>query len=544
MEVTKKQLPGSELEVQVQLEAGEVDGAYDRIYQEISDQGGIPGFRPGHVPPVIIRRRVDEEQLQEMAWMRLVEDHYPNILEEHDIEPLDDPTFPDLEDIDLEEGEPLEFTFNVLVQPVPDIEQYKGIEVIKPGVEITGEDIDNAIEEMRQSAAEEVKPDRDTVEKGDLVTVDLQVQLDDADEPLSQAEQEFEIGSGRYDPPIDEKLVGRIVGQTVEIDHEYPDDYDDEELAGKKATITVKIKELRERLVPDLDDDFAQEEGFEDLEDLKETVREQVQGNLERRAREEAEHSALANILAGTTIDLPDRLVEQAASSSFENFQAELQREGLDMESFTEITGASEEEVRENERVRARAALKLNFVLSEIQQREELEVEDDDLDAEIERFAASTGSDADFVRQALELQDGLEDQLRERALRTKILDFILDHAEVQEIPRDEWEEAKEAERKRLEAKAKELAPEEAEEPAELEAEQAAEDADDAEDADADEGEKADTEEVEAEEAEADTEEAEDEDVEEDAEADEEDEDGDEETEPEAIADGEQDAEEV
>ncbi len=475
MEVTKKQLPGSELEVQVQLEAGEVDGAYAKIYQEISDQGGIPGFRPGHVPPIIIRRRVGEEDLQEMAWMRLVEEHYPNILEEHDIEPLDDPTFPDLEDLDLAEGDSLEFIFNVIVQPVPEIEQYRGIQVIKPGVEISDEDIDNAIEQMRQSAAEEIKPDRDAVSEGDIVTADLKVQLEDDDEPLSQAEQEFEIGSGRYDPPIDEKLIGRLVGQTVEIEHEYPEDYDDDDLAGQKATITVTIKELRERLVPDLDDEFAQQEGFEDLEDLKETVREQVQRDLQRNAREEAENSALANILAGTTIDLPDRLVEQAASSSFENFQAELQREGLDMESFTEITGASEEEVRENERTRARAALKLNFVLSEIQQREEIEVEEEDLDEEIERFADSTGSDVDFVRQALELQDGLEDQLRERALRTKILDFILENAEVEEIPRDEWDEAKEAERERLEAKAEELeAEEQTEEPEETEAEESEE----------------------------------------------------------------------
>ncbi|MFP3904133.1 MAG: trigger factor, partial [Armatimonadota bacterium] len=458
--MTKKQLPGSELEVQVQLEAGEVDGAYDKIYQEISDQGGIPGFRPGHVPPIIIRRRVGEEDLQEMAWMRLVEEHYPKIIEEHEVEPIDDPTFPDLEELGLQEGEPLEFTFNIVVRPVPEMEQYKGIRVIKPGAEVTDEDVDNAIEQMRQSAAEEIKPDRDAVSEGDIVTADLKVQLEDDDEPLSQAEQEFEIGSGRYDPPIDEKLIGRLVGQTVEIEHEYPEDYDDDDLAGQKATITVTIKELRERLVPDLDDEFAQQEGFEDLEDLKETVREQVQRDLQRNAREEAENSALANILAGTTIDLPDRLVEQAAASEFENFQAELQREGLDMESFTEITGASEAEVRENERTRARAALKLNFVLSEIQKREEIEVEEEDLDQEIERFADSTGSDVDFVRQALELQDGLEDQLRERALRTKILDFILENAEVEEIPRDEWEEAKEAERKRLEEKTKELEPEE------------------------------------------------------------------------------------
>jgi trigger factor len=450
VEVTKSKLPGSVLDVTVKLETGEVQSAFDKVYQEISDQGGIPGFRPGHVPPAIVRRRVDQEQLDQMVWMRLVQDNYEDILEENDIEPLDDPTFPDPDEVPLEEGQPLEFEFTVTVRPEPEIEQYKGIEAIRPEAEVTDEDIEEALQELRESEAEEITPDRDAVAEGDIANVTLSIRLEDEEEPLSESDQELEVGAGHYTPPIDEELIGRMVGQTVEIEHEYPEDFEDDELAGQTATITAKINEIREVQLPELDDEFAQAQDFEDLEDLKESVRKQVQNRLERQAREEAENSALAKILAGTTIDLPEQLVDQMAASSFEQFQSQLQSEGLDMEAFGDIAGVSEDEVRENERTRAEASLKLNFVLSEIQKREEIETDEQDLDEEIERFAQSSGSDPDFIRQALELQDGLEEQLRERALRTKIMDFILDEADIRDIPRDEWEEVKEAERERLE----------------------------------------------------------------------------------------------
>ena len=458
MDVHKTELPGSRVELKVQLAADEVDDAYAAVFQELSDRGGIPGFRPGKAPAAIIRRRVNEDTLQELAWMRLVEQHYPEIVETEELEPLTDPSFPDLESLDFGENRPVSFTVSMTVRPRPKIEQYKGLHVFKPSAEVTEKGIDEALEELREAAAEEVETERVEVAEGDIVTATLTVIGEEADEPLSEGEQEFAIGSGKYSPVIDAEMVGKKIGDTVNVEHTYPDDYDDADLAGKQVAICATIDQIMERRLPDLDDEFAKSQGdFESLAALREAVSEQIARQLEDRARQEVENNALTAILAGTQVDLPESLVDQIAAGGFDRFQQRLEAEGLSLEAFTEIAQVSEDDVRANERVRAEAALKLELTLAEIGRLEDMELTDDDLEAEIKRFAAVVGADEGFVRQALGVQDGLEEELRERALRNKIVGFIVDNSEVEEVAREDYEEIKQREREKLEERAKAVA---------------------------------------------------------------------------------------
>jgi len=458
LDVHKTELPGSRVELKVQLAADEVDDAYAAVFQELSDRGGIPGFRPGKAPAAIIRRRVNEDTLQELAWMRLVEQHYPEIVETEELEPLTDPSFPDLESLDFGENRPVSFTVSMTVRPRPKIEQYKGLHVFKPSAEVTEKGIDEALEELREAAAEEVETERVEVAEGDIVTATLTVIGEEADEPLSEGEQEFAIGSGKYSPVIDAEMVGKKIGDTVNVEHTYPDDYDDADLAGKQVAICATIDQIMERRLPDLDDEFAKSQGdFESLAALREAVSEQIARQLEDRARQEVENNALTAILAGTQVDLPESLVDQIAAGGFDRFQQRLEAEGLSLEAFTEIAQVSEDDVRANERVRAEAALKLELTLAEIGRLEDMELTDDDLEAEIKRFAAVVGADEGFVRQALGVQDGLEEELRERALRNKIVGFIVDNSEVEEVAREDYEEIKQREREKLEERAKAVA---------------------------------------------------------------------------------------
>ncbi len=458
MDVHKTELPGSRVELKVQLAADEVDDAYAAVFQELSDRGGIPGFRPGKAPAAIIRRRVNEDTLQELAWMRLVEQHYPEIVETEELEPLTDPSFPDLESLDFGENRPVSFTVSMTVRPRPKIEQYKGLHVFKPSAEVTEKGIDEALEELREAAAEEVETERVEVAEGDIVTATLTVIGEEADEPLSEGEQEFAIGSGKYSPAIDAEMVGKKIGDTVNVEHTYPDDYDDADLAGKQVAICATIDQIMERRLPDLDDEFAKSQGdFESLVVLREVISEQLARQLEDRARQEVENNALTAILAGTQVDLPESLVDQIAAGGFDRFQQRLEAEGLSLEAFTEIAQVSEDDVRANERVRAEAALKLELTLAEIGRLEDMELTDDDLEAEIKRFAAVVGADEGFVRQALGVQDGLEEELRERALRNKIVGFIVDNSEVEEVAREDYEEIKQREREKLEERAKAVA---------------------------------------------------------------------------------------
>ncbi len=454
MEVHKTQLPGSRVELKLQLSAEDVDKAYGQVFEELSDQGGIPGFRPGKAPPVIIRRRYDEDMLQELAWVRLIEEHYPTLVEDEKLEPLEDPSFPDLENLDFGENKPVEFSITLTVRPRPTIEQYKGLHIFKPSAEVTEKDIEDILEEFREAGAEDVEVDREEVAEGDLVTATLTVLADGAEEPLTKGEQDFVVGGDRYAPAIDQEMLGKKIGDTVSLEYEYPEDHEDAELAGKKATVSATIDQIMERKLPELDDEFAATQGdFETLEEWTEVLTEQLARQSEQQARQEAENNALAAILAGTQIDLPESLVERAAADGFDKFQLDLEREGLSLEAFAEIAQVEEDEVKANETARAEASLKLHFVLDEIRRLEELELDEEDFEAEIARFAESAGVDADFVRQSLQVQEGLEEQLRERAMRNKIINFIIENSEIEEVAREEYEEVKKREREKLEEQA-------------------------------------------------------------------------------------------
>lgn len=487
MEVQKTELPGSKLELMLQLTAAEVGKVYTGVFQELSNQGGIPGFRPGKAPAAILRRRIGEEHIRDMAWMRLVEEYYPKALEENEIDPIEDPTFPDVEDLDFGEGKPLEFTVSVVVRPTPSIAQYKGLKVYCPSAEVTEEDIEQAINNLLEGAAVETETDREEVQEGDVVTakvtVDTGEEPEEGEEP-SEETQDFIIGSGRYEPALDVAMVGKKIGDTVSVEHEYAEDYGNDELAGSKVTVSATIEKIVERKLPELTDEFAKEQGdFENVEALRAGITEQLAKRLQDQARQESENNALAAILAGTEIDLPDSLVARAAAGGLQNFQQTLASQGMTLEAFTEMAGVTEEQIRSNEAARAEASLKLDLTLAEIRKAESIELEDADLDAEIERFAEASNMDAAFVRQTLEVQEGLEDQLRERALRNKIISFIVDNCEVEEVPRDSYADVKQAERDKLVAQVEARVGVEAAEAGEAEADadaQAAEEAEEAE----------------------------------------------------------------
>ncbi len=462
MEVIKTALPGSRLEVRMNMSAAEVDKAFAVVYQEVSDQGGIPGFRPGKAPARVIRRRVGEDAAREMAWMRLIEEHYPAMLEQEEIHAIGDPTFPSLEDIAFEEGAPLEFTISMTVRPVPNIRQYTGFSLLRPSAEVTDEQLEEALEKLRQTAAEISDTERDTVAEGDAVTAAFSVVPEGEEPPTDTSEQEFIIGSGDYQPAIDIEMIGKKVGDTVTLEHQYPEDYHAAVVAGKKVTVTATIESIMERVVPELNDEFAASQGeFTTLDQLKDMLREQLARQMQEAARAELEQNALAAVMANTTVDAPDLLVNDLANAGFDNFVHRLEQDGLKLESLTEIAQVSEEDIRANERLRAEALIKFHLALAHIAHEEEIEADEDDIDAEIARFAEQSDVSFDFVKDAVDVQDDLMEQFFDRALRNKIISFVVDSSEIVDVPRDQYPKAKEEQQARLTELSERLRAEEA-----------------------------------------------------------------------------------
>ena len=479
-------LPGSQLDMTFQLDDGDVRRAFDKVYSELAQQGSIPGFRPGRAPAAVIKRRFKPEILRDMFWMKAVETFVEPELEKEELKVIGQPDFPDFQEIEVEEGQPVEFTLKITVRPEPELPDYKGLKLHRLPAEVTDEQVAEVLGQMRQAAAKEKPVSDRPVQSGDVVAADLKITLAGQDEPVHESSQQFEVGSGRYTPAIDEALVGHNLDETVTLEHQYPEDHEDEDLAGQQATLSATIEEIRERLLPELDDDFAKTQGeYEGLEQLQGEVRERLEKEAAQRRQEALENDALSAVVRDTKIDLPEMLIDDLARRGFASFAEELQSNGMSVVEFAEIASTDVENLQLNERMRAEVALKVQFALEAIAAAEGVEVDEAALDEEIGLFAAEANVGEDFVRNALDLQEDLRERLEDRATRRLTIQKLLDAAEIEDVTQERYDEIKEQERQaarekaEAEATAAEEAAKTAEEAAKAAEETAAETAEDA-----------------------------------------------------------------
>ena len=502
MEVDVRELGGSRVTVHVRLDVGEVQGAFDRTYQQLSDRGGIKGFRPGKVPRSILERHYDTELIRAVTYDDLVQKRLQDALDEHKLRPIervsveagappdeeerlaetirsgllaeqedeaaeeaevedeeeevhDEEGDHEHEEIPLVEGEPFEFHATFTVYPRPQLPDLSDLKLRRPVAEVTDEEVDARLEELRRINAEEIEVERDTIEDGDLVIADVKVVVEDEDEgEFEPTEREITVGEGSYLGEIDQALIGHTPGDIVERPFEYGEDHPDEALRGRSGRIIAEIDSFSARKLPDLDDDFAQSLGdYETLEALRASTREQFEKRAADEAREELRGQVLRCILENAEVELPEEFVERTAERSYDDLRSELQRVGMSLEEFAEVAHSDEEGLRDNERRRAESALKLNFALDALAEELGVEVADDDLTAELQRVAAESGGDLEFVQQAAALQPDFADEMRDRALRRKLIDHIVDSAEIEDVPADEYEAERAAERRAAENEA-------------------------------------------------------------------------------------------
>jgi len=477
LQIQTTKLPGSQMDLTFQLDSQDVQRAFDKVYQELGNQP-VPGFRPGHVPPAVIRRRFKPEVLREVFWLKAIETFVEPELEKEEWQIIGRPEMPEFEGIEVQEGQGVEFTIKVTVKPQPELPDYKSLKLYRVPPVVTEEQIEEVLEQMRQAAAKE-KPVKDRpVQAGDIVSGELKITLAGQEEPIHESSQTLEVGSGRYTPAIDEALLGHQLDETVSLEHEYPEDYEEPELAGQKATITMTIEEIRERQLPPLDDDFARSQGdYENLAALRAAVRERLTQEAEKRSQENLENDALAAILAETKIDLPEILVEELAQRNFESFVEELQANGMSLQEFAQIAQTDAESLQQNARARAELALKVQFILEAIARAEDVKVSEEDIEQELALFAQEANVEENFARQALELQPEFRERLAERAQRRLTIQKILETAVIEDVSEEKYRQIKEQQRQAAQEKAEAAAKESEGKEEETEAGQAAESTD-------------------------------------------------------------------
>jgi len=417
----------------VEIPSTVVDAEIDKVSRDYSKAARIPGFRPGKVPAKVVKQRFRDQILHDVAH-GLIPRAVDEALRERGVEPVDTP---DIRDVVVEEGQPLKFTASF--ETVPPIEpgDYAGLTVHRKRARIGDADLDQALSQLRERSARYDPIDYRGIELGDSVLMDLvRTAEKKTEEPLivipgerPQAETEtdkhdnvtVDIGAPANPPGFNEALLGLSANEQKTFDIHYPDDYTIAELAGTTVKYDVSIKAIRKRVVPELDDEFAKDLGeYDSLDALKVRVRADLEREAELEAEREMRSELLKQLAERVPFDVPASLLDREIDRRVEEFVRRLIEQQID----PMRTNINWEEFRERQKEAAAESVKSALVLDEVARRENISATDQELDAEITRYAERSGRTPAAVRARLEKEGGLS-RLYTGLRREKAMSFLL-----------------------------------------------------------------------------------------------------------------------
>jgi trigger factor len=434
---TVTELPESRVRVQAEVAPEEIERRLNSAAKTLGRSLRIPGFRAGKVPPPIVIQRVGRDAVLDEAVRDNLSTWYTAAIDDAHISPIGDPEL-DLGDLPGE-GQPLTFSIEIGVRPTATLGDYKGLEVPRQEPAIDDEAVDAQLEQLRERTARLETADR-AAAKGDFVVMDFVGSIDGT--PFGGGEgrdQMVELGSGRLIPGFEEQLEGAKAGDDVSVELTFPDDYGAEELAGKAATFAVTVKEVKVKQLPELDEDFALEQGFDTIDELREDIRERLAEGERRQVEAEFRQAAVDAAVAQATVDLPDALVEARAKELWDQMAHSLSHQGIDRATYLKIAGKSEEEVIADAKPDADQQLRREAVLAAIVEAEQITPTDDDLlealEADAERGRTSARKLLERIKTA-----GRLDALREDVAHARALDLLVDSAKPIDAARAEARE--------------------------------------------------------------------------------------------------------
>lgn len=378
MQTTVTELPESRVKIDVAVDAATVAKRVDRAAASLAGEMKMPGFRKGKVPPQIVIQRIGREAVVEQALRDSLPEWYERALIKSGVSPIGDPKL-DVGDLPSE-GENLAFSIEVGVRPKAELGDYKGLEVGRAKIEVDDETIDAEIERLREGFGS-LQPVARAAAAGDAIVIDFEGTIDG--EPFEgAASKDFvvELGGEGLLPEFDAALTGAEAGDERSVEVSFPDDHEPAELAGKTATFAVTAKEVREKNLPELDDEFASEASeFETLDELRESIRARVAEALEQRAEAEFREAAVDAVAAQATLAIPHELVHARAHEMWERIERQLQSRGVDPQMYAQMQGKDRHELIDDAEEDAERALRREAVLDAVADAEGIEPSDEEL---------------------------------------------------------------------------------------------------------------------------------------------------------------------
>jgi trigger factor len=405
--------------VRVEIPTEVVSAEIDRIARDYGRRARVPGFRPGKTPPRVIKQRFKHEILHDVAH-DLIPRAVDDALREKGLEAVDTP---DVRDVNIEEGQPLTFTASFDTLPPFDPGELSTISIRRASSAISDEAVDLSMQRLRDRAARFEPVEGRGVDHGDTVVLDLE-RKDPAGTGETHAGVSIELGAKANPPGFDEQLLGLEAGATKSFDITYPQDYPIGELAGTTVSYTVAVKGLKRRVLPELDDEFAKDLGeFDTLAALRARVREDLEHEAKHAAEREDRGELMKQLATRLPFEVPASMVEREVDRRLEDFARRLIDQGVDPRQANIDWNA----FRDSQREVAREAVGAALVLDELARREQLQVTDEEVEREVERYAERTGRTPAAVRATLEKEGGLS-RVSASLRREKSIDFVMARA--------------------------------------------------------------------------------------------------------------------
>ncbi len=423
----------NKIKLEIEVAAVEVDKALHRAYQSVVKKINLPGFRKGRVPRRVLEAHFGPEVLHQDALELLIPPAYDEAIAGVDEEPIDQPQF----DFDtIEAGRP--FHFEAVVEIIPPVElgEYKGLEIEREKVEITEEDLEKHLESLREQHARLVtlEDGEQAIKEGDLAVIDFLGFVDGEAFPGGEAENySLELGSKTFIPGFEEQVAGMKKDEEKKIEVAFPDDYHEENLAGKEVLFKVKLKEIKQKQLPELGDDFVREiSELETLAEFKDDLRERLEKAAAEKAKTELEEALVDQISAASQVELPETLVERQIDRMLGEMDQYLRYQGLTLDKFAELAGKTMEELREEKKAEAEKRTKANLVLDAVVKKEGIAVDDSEIDARIAELSERHQDQPERVKEIFEKQGRLP-LLKEELRIRKAIDLLVREAKITEV---------------------------------------------------------------------------------------------------------------
>ena len=461
MNVTVEKLDKGMAKLTITVTADVVAAAEDKVYKRQKSQISIPGFRKGKAPKKIIEKMYGEGVFLSDAINDVINETYPDAVKECGEEIVSNPK------IDLSQAEPgkdLIYTAEVALKPEVKLGKYKGVEIEKlEAPKVSEEDIEKELKRQQDANAKIVDVTDRPVQNGDMIKLDFAGTVDgEAFEGGKAENYDLTIGSGSFIPGFEDQLVGMNIGEEKDVNVTFPEDYGQKDLAGKAAVFACKVNAIKEKKLPELNDEFADEVSeFSTLDEYKKDIEKNLLVRAEEQYKQAKENAAVAAAVADADIEIPDAMLETQAESLVNEFAQNLQMQGMNIDMYLQYTGLQKDQLVEQFKPQAKTRIQNSLVLEAVAKAENIEASDEDLAAEYEKMAAQYNMPVDNIKKVFGESEQYKDDMKKDIALRKAAELIAANAkETKEAKKADEEKEKPAKRTRKSSKKTEEAAQE------------------------------------------------------------------------------------